>query len=67
MNKGSLTVDGGARIANHVLPPFADLHWTCLFWGRKLVFDKAQISSFKSICKDESMFHVTVEDRTPTC
>lgn len=26
MNKGSLTVDGEARIANHVLPPLADLH-----------------------------------------
>lgn len=43
MNKGRLTVDGEARIANHVLPPFADLHRTSLLWGKKLVFDNAEI------------------------
>ena len=43
MNKGRLTVDGEARIANHVLPPFTDLHWTPLLWGK----EEAQISLFR--------------------
>ena len=45
-------------MTNHLLPPFADLHKNMsfdLFWGRKLVFDQAQISSFKkSFGEDEA-------------
>lgn len=45
-NKGSLTVDGEARMTNRALPPFADLHLTIYFWARsKLIFDHAKTCS----------------------
>ena len=63
MNKGRLTVDGEARIAYHVLPPIADLHWTCLLWGRTLVFISA-ISSYNTLNPGVEDGHVDKEAKS---